>query len=516
MPRAIHGGGEQGGERDSGLKVAVRLASTRWGSDEPTGAITTSTTDARRAHQGLTAWPPAWCLAVAFAYGLAQLLLLDSGRFLSWDEAVYVSEVSPFAEAVGMGAHRARGITFLVAPITVLTDSMVLLRACLAMVSSVALFGAFVVWCRTIRWAAPISMGLFASCWIVLFYGSAVYPNIHTALLAVAAIGVAIGTTDESGPQRRTVLVALVAAAALMRPLDGLTITVAVTLVGLLWGRRRLAGLAVSGLVGLGLGSLPWVVEAWIRFDGPIRRLEESGEIVGGGLVNNIGEYLRSLDGTGSVNPWALLWLGTLLLLGLVPLVSSRPIDRRVGAIALMSAFLFVAPYLFATDPVLQRFMLPGLAMVSIASGIGVTTSWSLLPARAMAAAGIAGILVVVAAWNLPTLREWDNRQAGNGETALRLGRAIRDETGDRSCFLLSPAHHPAVSFAAGCEDSWSLTESVDANLRRLDGARERGLEVFVVTVQEDPGTLIGVGWRCRPVQGLAHRGWQLCQSSDR
>lgn len=456
-----------------------------------------------------------WCLAVSIVYGLAQLLLLESGRFLSWDEAVYISEVSPFAEAVGMGAHRARGITLLVAPITVLTDSMVVLRTYLAIVSSAALFGAFVVWCRTIRWAAPIAMGMFASWWIAVFYGSAVYPNIYTALLAVAATGVAMGTADESGPHRRTVLVALVAAAALLRPLDGLTIAVAVTLVALLSERQRLTALAVSGLVGLGLGSLPWVVEAWFRFDGPIQRLEESGEIVAGGLTNNIGAYLRILDGTGSVNRWAALWLGTLLLLGLISLVSPRPLARRVGTVALVSAFLFVAPYLFATEPVLQRFMLPGLAMLSIASGIGATTSWSLLPTRVVSATSLAGVLVVAAAWNLLALQEWDNRQAGNGETALRLGQAIRDETGDRDCFVLSAAHHPAVSFAAGCKDSWSLTESADANLRRLDGARERGLEPFVVTVHEDPGALIGEGWRCRPVRDLAHRGWQLCQFSN-
>lgn len=414
-----------------------------------------------------------------------------------------------------MGAHRARGITLLVAPTTVFTDSMVVLRGYLAIVSSAALFGAFVVWCRTIRWAAPISMGLFASCWIAVFYGSAVYPNLYTALLAVAAIGVAMGTNEESGPQRRAVLIALVAAAALMRPLDALTIAVGVTLVGLLWERRRLAALALSSLVGLGLGSFPWVVEAWVRFGGPIRRLEESGEIVAGGLVNNIGEYLRILDGTGSVNRWAFLWLGALLLFGLISLVSPRLLARRAGAIALVSAFLFVAPYLFATEPVLQRFMLPGLAMVSIASGIGVSTSWSLLPARAVVAAGIAGVLVVLAVWNLPALQEWGDRQTGNGETALRLGQAIRDEAGDRDCFLLSPAHHPAVSFAAGCEDSWSLSGSIDANLRRLDAAREQGLAVFVVTVSENPGDLVGEGWRCRPVEGLVHRGWQLCLSAD-
>ena len=47
--------------------------------------------------------PETWVLMVAVAYGLTQLLSLRLGRFLTWDEAVYISEVSPFAEPVGMG-----------------------------------------------------------------------------------------------------------------------------------------------------------------------------------------------------------------------------------------------------------------------------------------------------------------------------------------------------------------------------------------------------------------------------
>lgn len=464
----------------------------------------------RRSVRHLLASPQTWVLLVAVLYGLAQIVLLDVGRFLAWDEAVYLSEVSPHAEAVGMGAHRSRGITFLVAPVAVLTDSMVALRVYLAVLSSAALFGAFVVWCRSIEWSAPAAAMLFASSWLAVFYGSAVYPNLYSGLLAVAAIGLALDHTRSPTRSRMVLIVALVALTALVRPLDALLLAVGLGVVALVAGRRSVLTLTGAGLAGLGVGAMPWAIEGWVRFGDPVQRLDMSRDSVGGGLHNNVGEYLRLLDGSGSANTVATVSLGAMIVLGLAGLAVQDRVVRRGALVSLSASILFAAPYLFATEPVASRFLLPALAFLAIAAAVGLVSIVGLLGTRATTIGAITAVVVLaLSAWNLPALQAWSERQTGNGLTALYVGEAIGSvASGD--CFFLAPSNHPAVSFASGCRGA-GLGENGETNSSRLESARDTGAELFAATNSSDPGSLLGDGWRCGPIPELAERGWQLC-----
>ena len=463
----------------------------------------------RRSVRHLLATTQTWVLLVAVLYGLAQIVLLDVGRFLAWDEAVYLSEVSPYAEAVGMGAHRSRGITFLVAPVALLTDSMVALRVYLAVLSSAALFGAFVVWCRSIEWSAPVAATLFASSWLAVFYGSAVYPNLYSALLAVAAIGLALRTGSPTR-SRMVLIVTLVALTALVRPLDSLLLAVALGVVALVAGRRNVPTFIGAGRAGLGVGALPWAVEGWVRFGDPVQRLDMSRDTVGGGLHNNIGEYLRLLDGSGSVNTVATVSLGAMVVLGLAGLAIHDRVVRRGALVSFSAAILFAAPYLFATEPVVQRFLLAALALLAISAAVGLVSIVGRLGTTTVTVAALTVVVVLaLSAWNLPALQAWSERQTGNGLTALHVGQAI-GSSASRDCFFLTPSNHPAISFASGCRGS-GLGENVDANSSRLESARNAGSELFAATNSSDPGSLLGDGWRCDPIPELAERGWQLC-----
>lgn len=464
----------------------------------------------RRSVRHLLGTPQTWVLLVAVVYGLAQIVLLDVERFLLWDEAVYLSEVSPHAEAVGMGAHRSRGITFLVAPVAVLTDSMVALRVYLAVLSSAALFGAFVVWCRSIEWSAPVAAALFASSWLAVFYGSTVYPNLYSGLLAVAAIGVALNHTRSPTRPRVVLIVALVALTALVRPLDALLLAVGLGVVALVAGRRSLLTLIGAGLAGLGIGAMPWAIEGWIRFGDPIQRLDRTRETVGGGLQNNVGEYLRLLDGSGSVNTVAIASLGVMIVLGLASLAVQDPAVRRGAVVSLATSMLFAAPYLFATEPVLQRFLLAALALLAISAAVGLVSIIGRFSTRATTIGAITVVVVLaLSAWNLPALGAWSERQTGNGLTALQVGQAI-ESAGSGDCFFLAPSNYPAISFASGCRGA-ALGEDVETNSGRLETARMAGSELFAATNSSDPGSLLGDGWRCGPIPELAERGWQLC-----
>jgi hypothetical protein len=120
-----------------------------------------------------------WPAAVAATYTLAQPALFYPGTALGRDERVYVSQVTRGAEAAFFSAPRARGITLLVAPVTVLTSSVDVLRVYLAVLSGAGLFLVRWVWRSLLsQRVLALAGGLFAGLWITLFYGPQVMPKL--------------------------------------------------------------------------------------------------------------------------------------------------------------------------------------------------------------------------------------------------------------------------------------------------------------------------------------------------
>ncbi|MGB8362874.1 MAG: hypothetical protein WCE80_15855 [Acidimicrobiia bacterium] len=457
--------------------------------------------------------PETWVLLVAVVYASSQLLLLDTSRFFSWDEAIYTSQVSPFADALSMGAHRARGVTLIVAPVAAITDSMPVLRSYLALVSSAGLFGAFVVWCRSVRWAAPIAAGLFATSWIAVYYGSAVYPNLYSALIAVAATGITLRVDTSESRTTLFVLGGVMTVGMLVRPTEAVIVAVCVVAVAFFEARPRIVAICVASLGGLTVGALPWLAEAWIRFEGPLQRLHAASAAVGGGLRSNVLDYLHTLDGSaGPINRWALLDFGLLLLLGMAGLFRREPKMRRMAGIVMASAALLVSPYLFATEPIADRFMLPGYGMLCLGSALGVTAISHALERTGLATIVLAASVLLIGAWNYPALKAWDDRQVGNADTALTLGEAVEARSGSDDCFFLSPFNYPAISFASGCRGG-PLADSATANQARVEAA---GADRMILALTPEPDVLgiLGAGWRCDPIPALAVKGWQICSRS--
>ena len=76
-----------------------------------------------------------WLVAVGVAFTGAQLLFVSPRMGLSWDESVYVSQVSAHAPAAWFDPARARGVPLLVALVAALTGSVVALRVYLSALS---------------------------------------------------------------------------------------------------------------------------------------------------------------------------------------------------------------------------------------------------------------------------------------------------------------------------------------------------------------------------------------------
>ncbi|MFM9373809.1 hypothetical protein [Streptomyces sp. Da 82-17] len=329
--------------------------------------------------------PLPWLAGTAAAYTLLQLVLLVPGTGLGWDETVYVSQVSPQAPAAFFSAPRARGITFLVAPVTELTTSVPALRVYLALLSGLGLFLALWVW-RTLLPTAVLAVGggLFATIWVTFFYGPQVMPNLWVAYAALAATGCLLRTTRAPDGRMLCGIAGAVAFAALLRPADALWLCLALALAALLLtrGRPRLRLLLVLA-GGLVAGSAEWIVEAYVRYGGLAARLDRASEVQGHlGAYFAVDDHARALSGRTLCRPCDVAWehpVASLWFL-LLPLLvaagawaAARTPHRRAVLLATGTGLALAAPYLFTVGYAAPRFLLPAYALLTLPVAYGLT-----------------------------------------------------------------------------------------------------------------------------------------------
>ncbi|MGW0466632.1 hypothetical protein ACWDX6_15320 [Streptomyces sp. NPDC003027] len=368
--------------RDSGLMSGSPSGLPSGRSDEPGDGGPRRGAHGGRARARRMAGPA----AVAAAFTVAQLVLAVPGVGLGWDETVYVSQVSDQAPAAFFSAPRARGITFLVAPVTAVTASTVALRVYLALLSGAGLFLALWAWRRLLPPAVlAVAGALFASLWVTLFYGPQVMPNLWVALAALAAVGCFLRAVRFPGDRWALPgLGAGVAFAALMRPTDAVWLVLPLTGAALLLLGRRRRGwpLLLVPAAGAALGGAVWVVEAYTRYGGLGARLRRASEIQGHlGWHMAVDDHLRALGGRTLCRPcdvpWAYpvasLWLLALpLLVAAGVLAARRTRHRREIVVATAAGASLAVPYLFTVDYAAPRFLLPAYALLVLPVALAI------------------------------------------------------------------------------------------------------------------------------------------------
>ncbi|SCK45364.1 hypothetical protein [Streptomyces sp. WMMB 322] len=316
--------------------------------------------------------------AVSALYTLLQILLVLPGTGLGWDESVYVSQVDRPDPAAYFSAPRARGISYLVAPIVSFTSSTTVLRICLAVLSGAALLVALWVWRRllplpVLTWGGA----LFAGLWISLYYGPQAMPNLWCAFGSLAAAGFFLRYAR--GEEDRRVLAGLavsVGVVSLMRPPDAAWLVLALGAAALAvrdWRRPVMfAALAAGALA----GAAPWIVEAFTSYGGLLARLHRGSEIQGGmGWNIAIGDHVRALQGRMLCRPcdmaWeepqtALWWFALPLLAGAGIAAAVRAGRKDTAVLATVTAVVLALPYLFLMGYAAPRFLLPSYALLAL------------------------------------------------------------------------------------------------------------------------------------------------------
>jgi len=345
---------------------------------------------AARAGPG-SAW---WLVAAGAAFTAAELLFVSPRMGLSWDESVYVSQVSGHVPAAWFDPARARGVPLLVAPVAALTSSVVALRVYLSLACGLGLTLALWTW-RRLRpaWVLGLAAVLFGGLWVAQFYGPQAMPDMWPALGGLAAVGCFL----RGGSKALAGLAASVAFVTLVRPGDAVCLAAPLLAAAVIRRRWRPAAAVAGGLLA---GGAEWVIEAYARFGGVAGRLRAAGAEQGGfGLHFALPDELRALNGPTLCRPCTIglrypeldLWwflLPALVTLGVLaarwvapprPRGPGQPDAGAPGMSPLGSALLpavcglcLAAQYLFMINYAAPRFLLPAYALLAIPAADGL------------------------------------------------------------------------------------------------------------------------------------------------
>jgi hypothetical protein len=338
-----------------------------------------------------------WLVLTAGAFSASLLLFVPRQMGLSWDEVVYVSQVSAHAPAAYFDAARARGVPVLVAPVTLITSSVAALRVYLALACGLGLLGALWAW-RPLRpaWVLALAGLAFGGLWVSQYYGPQAMPDEWVALSGLAAAGFFLRAVrhtgaaaavsdpevtgrDAPGRGNRAALAGLtvsLALAALFRPGDAIFLAAPLVLAVLTvaaWRRWSLLACVVGGLLA---GGSEWVAEAYLRFGGLAARLHGASAEQGGfGPHLGVWAQLRAVNGPTLCRPctvgWrypelSLWWLALPVLVALGLAGARRAGNLGSSLLATACGLSVAVQYLFGISYAAPRFLLPAYALLAI------------------------------------------------------------------------------------------------------------------------------------------------------
>lgn len=486
---------------------------------------TTDTAVAPRTHGQLgrirVLRPHVALLLVGLLFLVLQLVLFPRPFGFSTDEATYLAKVDPSVPELYWTPQRAWGVPVLAWPVAVFSSGIAVVRTWFAVLSSVGLVAAFRPWLRILdTWVAPLAALLFSTTWFVLFFGPQAMPNLYVGLAAVAAVGWFLRAVD-GGARRHVILAGLATAVlALVRPTDSVLVVAPVILCALVVRRLRRPAPMLALVVGGILGWLPWVIEAFLRFGGPIARLGTAAETGPGGFVLDPTDLLalpRLLDGAplyfthnsplsaaGPLQAPFLAWLTGLVVLlagGLVVAVVQRRVPEF--AVLYLPAALLAVFYLLLTSVTALRFVIPVLALISLPCAAVVVHLLRVSRGSlrtVLVAAVVVGALTQVTGMAVMTWR-YAHESAVGRSLPIALADALRPRMQRGHCLFVG-VEPQATGFYLGCRVVQATVQRTHRPSRVVSALAAHDDVVAALRSAPRRGSYLA-GWRRLDVPGL-------------
>jgi hypothetical protein len=451
---------------------------------------------------------------VVFAALAVTVVGLD--REVRWDEVTYLAQVTPGQPDVWFGPQRARGMSVVLLPVALFGAPTGLLRGWLVLVHATALVLAYLPWTRVAGRAAGAAALVAAVGWVPLYFAVEGYPNLLAGFAAVAAAGTALRWVRDRADRDLVLTGLAIAVVAWLRPTESVWIAAALTPVVIVLARRDawrpVAAFAAGGIV----GWLPWLVEAVVRFSGPLERLAAArGTAASGADRNRLIQYLNLVEGPVRqvVEDPVLTVPALLLLLGLgglalLGVVQRQDLDRRLAArVGGWCALVLLVPYLVLNAGINLRYLLPAMLLAAVPIGAGLVTV-----AAAIRRAGSVRIGVGLALVAALTVGWQANLAAANAAAIaplqarpVPLGTALAAAADGAPCAFLSNVQWPEIQWHSGClgevlDPAAPTLQCHDAR-RDLAELADAGYRVFVLHRGDPPFAPTVAAW---PVQQLA------------
>jgi hypothetical protein len=414
-------------------------------------------------------------VAVGLIDAALQLIFVGLHFGYTHDETVYLSQLDPHVPDATWSAWRAWGTAVLMAPVSLTSASLAVTRLWATLLTSAGLVAAFWPWLRVLRSVVvPLAALLFATTWVTIYFGNGVQPNIFIALGAVAAVGLFLRSTyGENADRRIRLLIALGCAIfviALVRPSDALLVAAPLGLACLVVPSTRRWAVAIPIALGVALGWLPWIVEAYQDFGGPINRyhLSQAHDAVGGLHLNvhTASVYARVLDGPFyaggqylSPGPYSALWL-TVIAISLVCIVlglvaASRMQRLAPVGLATVVAAMFALLYVFLLGYAAVRFLLPIAALLSLPLAVGLVwlSRRQVFGSRTVALAAVVALLAADLGLQLVSVHKHVTHDRTARATFEATGRALHGLGVQGRCVVIGSLDPAPVAYWARCVD---------------------------------------------------------------
>jgi hypothetical protein len=420
-----------------------------------------------------------WLLGVAAAFTVAVLALNPLHQGFSWDETVYVSQISKHTPAMPWAAERARGMPLLVAPATLFTGSPAALRVYLSVLGGAGLFLALIAW-RGLRPARVLALAglVFGGLWAAQAEAPLVFPNVWAAVGALAGAGLFLrGVTRIGSPRVNAILLGgTVAFTALMRPADAVFLFVPLLFLGLAVTAWRSWPLLLAVTAGLAVGLGEWLAEAYLYFGGLGARLRGTNAASGGTGLHLL-NGLQVMNGrTSWTYPGILGWWAVFILLGVFGVWA---VSRTRGwPYALVHAACATSVYVLYSFPdmVSARYLLPTYLLLAIPVADGIAwLSASASRSRRIAGITVASVFIVaeLASQHLVLAKVIRSRDAGLSSNSQVISEL--HHLGIHSpCIITGDSNQPftpyamPAAFQIGCAYAWDISKLTFPTRRRV------------------------------------------------
>jgi hypothetical protein len=408
-------------------------------------------------------------IVICVFHALSPLITRGLHAGLGWDETVYISQIDPHVPAGVFTAPRARGMTLLTAPASLVSSSLAVMRVWLALLSAVGLFVALIPWLRLRKGAVvPVAALLWSTLWVSIYYSYEAMPNQYVAYGALAATGWLVLALREATRTRYLVYVAIsLAFTTLMRPSDSFFLLAAlagtVLVVRRVALRRRVVVLATMA-AGLAAGLAQWIVEAYMRFGGPVARFHAASAENIGGVHWSLGAEMRTLAGpilcragchaAAPLN--ARLWwfaLVPLIVIGLV--VAHRQQVSTMYVITTAAALAIAAEYVVTIGYSAPRFLEPTYALLALPIAEGVV--WlGRHPAPVWRPVAIAAVAIVALAQlnnQIHIVEKVNHAEAIKADRDRAIATSLKS-SGVRGQCSISGVNAAMIAFMDHCNDN--------------------------------------------------------------